>query len=81
MKDTLSKKKIKLIKELAEWGRKYNQKKHQLLAPVMILTGTELFTTFSLSESWRKKGGKHAEFNQLANYSSGNLIEFAGITQ
>ena len=42
------------IKELAKWGRQHK-------APVMILTGTELFTKDSLLKSWFERGGKHQQ--------------------
>ena len=50
-----SKAEINRIKELAEWGREYDEDRQQSRAPVIILTGTELFTEYSLEDSWKKK--------------------------
>ena len=52
-----SRKEINRIKKLAEWGREYDKERRQTQAPVIVLTGTELFATDSLKVSWEKKGG------------------------
>ena len=54
-----SKKEIHRIKRLAEWGREYDTERQQTRAPVIVLTGTELFATDSLDHAWKEKGGKH----------------------
>ena len=54
-----SKKEISRIKELAEWGREYDEDRQQTRAPVITLTGTELFTEYTLEETWEKNGGKY----------------------
>ena len=56
LKENLSQEEIDRIKELAEWGREYDPEKRQTRAPVIVLTGTELFSTGSLNTSWKKKG-------------------------
>ena len=62
----LSKGEINRIKQLAEWGREYDQVRRQTRAPVIVLTGTELFSPMFLDESWEEKGGKHKTLIELA---------------
>ena len=81
MKKELSPEEINCIKELAEWGREYNKEKRQTRAPVIVLTGTELFTTGSLSTSWKEKGGKHKDFESQASLGTPNLRILANFTQ
>ncbi len=57
----LSENEVDCIAELAEWGREYVRERHQARAPVIVLTGTELFSR-SLQEAWLQKGGRHADF-------------------
>ena len=54
----LSKGEINRIKKLAEWGRKYGEEREQTRAPVIVLTGTELFTADSLEFSMGRKRGE-----------------------
>ncbi len=60
LKEELSNKEKILLSELALWGREEIDNE-TTRAPVIILTGLELFTLMSLQDSWKKKGGKHAE--------------------
>ncbi len=59
MKEELSQEEIKRIRKLAKWGRGYDKDRKQTRAPVVVLTGTELFTEMSLENSWKQKGGRH----------------------
>jgi len=79
----LSKEEIAHLRKLAEWGRVYNKEKNQTRAPVVILTGTELFTPYSLEYSWKKKGGKHAKIISRAYVSTrlNDLQILADLTQ
>ena len=61
MKEKLSQEEIDRIKSLAYWGRGYDKERKQTRAPVIILTGTELFTTGSLRSAWEKKGKAHKD--------------------
>ena len=83
MKDgpDFSKKEIERLKKLAEWGREYDNCRKQSRAPVIILTGTELFTKYSLKDSWEKKGGKHKEIIERAQGRFDNLRVLADLTQ
>lgn len=55
----LSKGEINRIRKLAEWGREYDEERGQTWAPVIVLTGTELFAVDPLEFAWEEKGGKH----------------------
>jgi hypothetical protein len=57
----ISKEEVARLRKLAEWGRAYDKEKDQTRAPVIILTGTELFCAHSLEDAWKEKGGKHAQ--------------------
>ena len=81
MKEKLSPEEIGCIKELAEWGREYDSEKKQTRAPVIVLTGTELFTTGYLSTSWEKKGGKHKDLARHTSLGTPNLRILANFTQ
>lgn len=75
-----SKKEISRIRELAEWGREYDEDRQQTRAPVITLTGTELFTEYTLEETWEKNGGK---FKNLIGPTRrpNNLKVLADLTQ
>ena len=78
-----SKKEIERLKKLAEWGREYDEDSQKSRAPVIIVTGTELFTEYSLEESWKEKGGKHKQLIELPATSVrlDNLRILADLTQ
>lgn len=77
----LSKDEIQRIRRLAEWGREYDNAQRQSRAPVIVLTGTEIFTPYHLEEVWKGKGGKHAELIEPAYMRVDNLRTLADITQ
>lgn len=79
--DELSKGEVARMCRLAEWGREYIRERRQTRAPVIVLTGTELFTPFSLREAWEKTGGKHAQLIEHASVRLDNLRVLADITQ
>ena len=81
MKEELSQGEIDRITELAKWGRKYDKEKRQTRAPVIVLTGTELFTTGSLTTSWKRKGGRHEDLAKRASLGTSNLRILANFTQ
>ncbi len=63
--DELSKDEVSRLRKLAEWGREYIRESRRTRAPVIILTGTELFTGYSLDSVWKEKGGKHEQLSSL----------------
>ncbi len=83
MKDgsELSKAEIARLRKLADWGREYDKAKDQTRAAVIILTGTELFSDFSLEQSWREKGGQHAQLVSPGWVRVENLRVLADLTQ
>ncbi|MGD0192456.1 MAG: hypothetical protein ABSD74_17095 [Rhizomicrobium sp.] len=85
MKDAteLTRDELKRIRRLAEWGRDYDRDRRQSRAPVLVLTGTELFTPHWLQQQWKEKGGKHAQLIEPAYVSVrlDNLRILADLTQ
>ena len=77
----LSKGEINRIKKLAEWGREYDPERRRTRAPVIVLTGTELFSTGSLTTSWKRKGGRHEALAQRISQGESNLRILANFTQ
>lgn len=77
----LSKNEILRIRKLAEWGRNYDRANRRTRAPVILLTGTELFTPHYLQESWKSKGGKRAALIEPGYVDIGHLPTLADITQ
>ncbi|WP_257547133.1 hypothetical protein [Sphingopyxis sp. DBS4] len=77
----LSRDEIKRLSSLALWGRHYERQRRQSRAPVIILTGTELFSDYAVSKSWEKFGGRHAEFVKPAYVRLANLRVLADLTQ
>lgn len=79
----LSQKETSRIRKLAEWGREYDRERKQSRAPVIILTGTELFAAHSLNITWEEKGGDHKRLIEPAWVSVrlNNLRILADLTQ
>jgi hypothetical protein len=77
----LSPNEIYRIAKLAAWGREFVKERNQTRAPVIMLTGMELFASHSLRETWRKAGGKHARMLELAGIELDSLRVFADLTQ
>lgn len=85
MKDgsELSEEEVARIRKLAEWGREYDRDRKQTRAPVIVLTGTELFANGPLAHIWGEKGGMHKELIEPAYISSRleNLSILSDLTQ
>ena len=82
MKEELSQEEIDRIKSLAYWGRGYDKERKQTRAPVIILTGTELFTTGSLQRAWEKKDGVHKDLAKKTSWETEpNIRVLADLTQ
>ncbi len=79
--EDLSPEEIERIRKLAQWGREYDKERKQSRAPVIMLTGTELFTAHYLDSSWKEKGGKHKELIEPAWVRTDNLRVLADLTQ
>ena len=81
MKEGLSQEEINRIRKLAQWGRVYYRDRKQTRAPVIVLTGTELFTPMFLEDSWKEKGGKHKDLTEPGWVRTDNLRVLADLTQ
>lgn len=79
--DELSKKEKQMIKKLALWGREYDREKRQSRAPVVLLTGTELFSDYLLTETWKEMGGKHKALVETMFYDLDDPKFLADATQ
>jgi hypothetical protein len=79
--EELSKTEVRSLKKLAEWGREYDKERRQTRAPVIILTGTELFAAHYLKQAWEDKGGKHKELISHGWVRTENLRVLADLTQ
>jgi hypothetical protein len=79
--DALSKDEVKRLRKLAQWGREYDQDAKRSRAPVIVLTGLELFSEWYLEHTWKQKGGQHADFVAPASVSLENLRRLADFTQ
>lgn len=79
--DELSGDEVGRIAKLAEWGREYVWDRRQTRAPVIVLTGTELFAAYSLEEAWKKMGGRHAQLIEPGWVRADNVRVLADLTQ
>ena len=80
--DNLSEEEIKVIRELAEWGREYNREEECTQAPVVILTGTELFAKEHLVyKVWKEKKEHEQIFKSFKRFNLHNLRYLANYTQ
>jgi len=79
--DELSTDEVGRIAKLAEWGREYLRDRRQTRAPVIVLTGTELFAPCNLRIAWKEKGGRHAQLIEPAWVREENLRVLANMTQ
>ncbi len=79
--DELSRDEVDRMARLAEWGREYIRERRQTRAPVIVLTGTELFAPFTLEEVWKKIGGRHAQLIEPGWVRTDNLRVLADLTQ
>lgn len=79
--EELSQEESDRIKKLALWGREYDKERKQSRSPVIMLTGTELFTAHYLDFSWKEKGGRHKDLIEPAWVRTDNLRVLADLTQ
>lgn len=68
------------MRAFAEWGRTPN-KNGQPWAPVIILTGTELFSDWSVKHAWENLGGRHAALSKHPSVHLDDLWTLADLTQ
>jgi hypothetical protein len=77
----LSPNEVGRLVKLAEWGREYIIDRRETRAPVIVLTAAELFTPFSVQETWKQMGGRHAELIERGWVRVDDLRELADLTQ
>lgn len=77
----LSPDEVSRMAKLAEWGREYIIDRRETRAPVIVLTATELFTPFSVQETWKQMGGRHAELIERGWVGVDDLRVLADLTQ
>ena len=77
----LAREEINRISRFASWGRERMSDRRGSRAPVLLLTGNELFAGFSLQEAWAKVGGQHAALAKAGRFRSDNLRVLADLTQ
>lgn len=77
LKNGLSVEEKKLLKAIAQRGR---QKSSQAFwkTPVIVLTGTELFSSHSIRQTWHNAGGKQ---RKLVNEYSADILSLSDVTQ
>lgn len=79
--DQLSREEIARVRALAEWGRDSDRANRRTRAPVILLTGTELFTPHYLQDSWKSKGGNRAALTEPGYVDISHLRTLADLTQ
>jgi hypothetical protein len=79
--EQLSEDEVARLAGFATWGREYIRDRQMTRAPVMILTGTELFASHSIRAAWEKAGGRRAEVTKRAWLRTDNLRVMADLTQ
>lgn len=77
----LTKPELQRVRKLAEWGREYIRSTTKTRASVILLTGTELFSSYSLRSTWEELGGKHKELISPTHYHLEDLETLADFTQ
>lgn len=80
LKEGLSAPERDRLQKLALWGRELLPN-GELRAPVIVLTGGELFADYSLEESWKEAGGKAAAAASVSRGRTANLRVLADLTQ
>lgn len=79
--DELTNDEVARLRKLAEWGREYVKESRRTRAPVILLTGTELFTGYSLVSAWKEKGGRHEQLSSSGFVRLDQLKILADLTQ
>jgi hypothetical protein len=80
LKKQLSENEKSRIKKFADWGR-VPQKNGEPRAMVIVLTGTELFADYNLTQEWGALGGAHAAMVKHPSVNIDDLWTLADITQ
>ena len=80
LKDGFSDEEKKRIGRLALWGRETTSD-GRWRAPVIVLTGTELFASHSVEHEWKNRGGRRQTLAEPGYVRMDNLVTLADLTQ
>lgn len=72
---------VSRLRKFARWGREYISGKRVSRAPVIVLTGTELFAAHNLNSTWEECGDRRADFANQGWTRTENLRTLANLTQ
>ncbi|HEU6456292.1 MAG TPA: hypothetical protein VN201_12595 [Roseateles sp.] len=81
LKDELHEDERKVIAEFAAWGREPIHGTGRPRAPVMVLTGIELFAPWKIDDAWKSVGGVRQELAEAGHVRLENLWVLADATQ
>lgn len=81
LKDELHEDERRAIAEFAAWGREPIHGTGRPRAPVMVLTGIELFAPWKIDDAWKSLGGVRQELAEAAHVRLENLWVLADATQ
>lgn len=80
LKNTLSKAEKEMLSALATWGR-HDLADGRQRAPLVVLTGTELFSAQGVQQEWEEAGGLRKRLISPGTIHIDNLITLADLTQ
>ncbi len=80
LKDSLHDDERSFIAELARWGRE-SLENGEPRAPVIVLTGAELFCPWHVNHTWKELDGLRKQFSDGAHTRLDNLWTLADVTQ
>lgn len=80
LKEALHEEERTAIAALAQWGREPLDDGRPR-APVIVLTGTELFSTWHIAHTWKELEGKRKQFAEAGYVGLDNLWTLADVTQ
>jgi len=77
----LTRDEVARLRKIALWGRERVREFRRSRAPVIVLTGVELFASNWLSLAWKEKGGRHKDLSSPGYVRLDNLKVLADLTQ
>lgn len=81
LKSALDDKEKRAIRNLAEWGRKFDKRKRSFRADVVVLTANELYSKKPWLIAWNALGGKHASLMATFMHQEDILDQLSNFTQ
>lgn len=80
LKEDFSAKEKARLTSLAKWGRRRRHNGFPV-NPVIVLTGTELFSDWYVDAAWKEKGGTAKALVEPAYVDTSNILTFSELTQ